>query len=143
MDADLVALASAVAGVAGSSITFVASPDLALKLALRRGELPYPTLSSAALSAGTIMAIATNALVTAIDPVPQIDGSAETVLHRDTSPTQIGIPRDPAVPEDVNTVAAPTVSLWQSDIVAVRLILGASWMLRAPGAVAYVQGATW
>jgi hypothetical protein len=81
MIADLVKLASAVAAVAGSSITFVASPDLALKLALRGNEFPYRILTSFALAAGTIMAVANNALAVAIDPVPEITASTAAALH--------------------------------------------------------------
>jgi hypothetical protein len=137
MIADLVKLASAVAGVAGSSITFVASPDLALKVGLRGAELPYRILTSFALAAGTIMAIASNALAVAIDPVPEITVSTAAALHMDTAPAPISTAGAP------NVVAAPTKSMWQVDALALRLILAASWGLRAPGAVAVVAGATW
>jgi hypothetical protein len=137
MIADLVKLASAVAGVAGSSITFVASPDLALRLALRGTEFPYRILTSFALAAGTIMAVGANALAVAIDPVPEITVSSAAALHMDNDPDPISTPGTP------NAVAAPTKSMWQVDALALRLILGASWGLRAPGAVAIVTGATW
>lgn len=137
MIADLVKLASAVAPVAGSSITFVASPDLALKLALRGGELPYRVLSSFALASGTILAVANNALAVAIDPTPEITVSTSALLHMDTDPKPIGTAGSPPV------IAAPAQSMYQIDALALRLILGVSWGLRAPGAVAVVSGVTW
>ena len=137
MIADLVKLATAVAPVAGSSITFVASPDLALRLALRGGELPYRVLSSFALAAGTVLAVANNALAVAVDPVPEMTVSTSALLHMDTDPDPIGTAGSPAV------VAAPAQSMFQVDALALRLILGASWALRAPGAAAVVSGVTW
>ena len=137
MIADLTKLATAVAPVAGSSITFVAAPGVALKLALRGGELPYRVLSSFALATGTILAVASNALAVAVDPVPEISVSNTSLLHMDTDPDPIGTPGSPPV------VAAPAQSMWQIDALALRLILGVSWGLRAPGAVAVINSVTW
>jgi hypothetical protein len=142
MDRDLVNLATAVSGVAGSSIVFVASPAAALKLALRRGEMPYRVLTSAALAAGTIMAVATNALATAVDPVPEIDAARDALVHMDTQPAHIGVPDD-ADPDTLATISAPARSFFQTDTVGLRLILGASWQVRAAGAVAVVNSVSW
>ncbi len=55
-------------------------------------------------------------------------------------------------PSDIGTgtapdavVAAPTQSFFQTDAIGLRLIIGASWTLRAPAAtaVAVITGATW
>ena len=137
MIADLVKLASAVAPVAGSSITFVASPAVALKLALRGGELPYRVLSSFALASGTILAVANNALAVAIDPAPEMTVSKNALLHLDTDPKPIGTPGSPPV------VAATAQSMYQVDALALRCILGVSYGLRAPGAVAVINSVTW
>jgi hypothetical protein len=138
MDYDLTALALAVAGVGGSSIVFVASPALAFKVTYRRPDLAYRVLSSAALAAGTILAVAPNALVTAIDPIPEIAASRSAVLHMESeTPLQIGTAGSPP------TVAAPSRSMWQVDSIALRAMLGVSFGLRAPGAVAVITGATW
>ena len=40
-----------------------------------------------------------------------------------------------------NTVAAPTKSLWQSDLLSIRLVLEASWALRTSGGLAWVEDA--
>jgi hypothetical protein len=40
-------------------------------------------------------------------------------------------------------VASPVRSLWQTDTVGIRAILRCAWALRATGAVAWLQSATW
>lgn len=137
MTKDLGALAAAAAPIAGSRITFVASPGEAAKLLLRASPaFPFPLHASGALPAGTVVAIATNALASAVDPVPEIDVSREAVLHMDTSPTQISTEAG---------AAAPVQSMFQGDCVALRLLFGVSWVLRAPAsqAVAVIRGVTW
>jgi hypothetical protein len=100
--------------------------------------LPYRVFSSSGLAANTIMAVATNALAVAVDPVPRIESSVEAVMHyEDASPAQIGTAGSP------NTVAAPTSSLYQTDTVGLKIILKVPWGLRASGAVAWLTSATW
>ena len=137
--ADVVNLAAAVTGVAGPNIVFVASPSEWIKIALRPREFAFPVLPSAALPTGTVMAVAVNALAVAFDPVPEFEVASEGLLHMDTEPTHISVAGDP------NTVAAPTQSLYQTDALGLRLILGTSWALRAPAAssVAVVEDVTW
>jgi hypothetical protein len=131
---DLSALAAAVAPLGGSAITFVASPATAVRLSARiHSPLPYPVLASAALTAGTVVAIAHNALAVAVDPTPDIEASAESVVHMDTVPAPIS----------ASGAAVSTRSLWQTNCVAIRVILEVSWALRASGAVAVVNSVTW
>jgi hypothetical protein len=139
MRRDVGALAGAVAAVAGSQIVFVASPDVAAKLLLTANPaLPYPVLTSGALATGTLMAVAANAIAVAVDPVPSIDASTEGVLHyEDGTPLQIGTAGSP------NTIAAPSRSLYQTDVIGLRVFLNVSWGLRASGAVAWVTSVTW
>jgi hypothetical protein len=136
---DLGALAQAVAGVAGMSIAFVASPAAAVKIALRAGpEFRFPVLASNGLAAGFVMAVALPALASAVDPAVRIDASAESLVHmEDTTPLQIGVSATP------NTVSAPTRSLFQTDAIGFRIILEASWGLRAANAVSWTEAITW
>jgi len=53
-----------------------------------------------------------------------------------TTPADIGVPGSP------NTVSAPTRSLWQTDTMALRLILRCAWAA-APGMVQMVSGTNW
>ena len=126
MAADLATLAGAVARVAANSIALVAAPEQAVSINLRLPQLPYDVLAAKALAKGTVIAIATNALVSAFENVPRIEASREIAQAADTAPgTQ------------------PTTSVFQTDNIALRLILPASWGLRASGALAYMTGVAW
>jgi hypothetical protein len=138
---DLGALAAAVAPVGGLQIVFVANPAEAVKIVLRAGpdfNAKFPVLASNGVAAGTVIAVAVNALAVAADPAPRFERSKDATLHmEDTTPLPIGTPGSP------NVIAAPVRSLWQSDSVGVRLIMEVSWGLRAAGAVAFVSSVTW
>lgn len=135
MIADLIALGAAVAPVAGEQITFVASPVQAVKIALQGPQpFPYELRSSAALANGTVVALATNLLASWIDPTPEFQMSTEGILHMSTEPL-------PIVAGGVR--ADPTRSMFQTDCVAMRVILEASWVKRAAGGVAVVNGVSW
>lgn len=138
MVGDLEALTAAVAPVAGDNIVLIGSPGLQMKLAARRVSLPVPVLTTGALAAGTLVAIAPAALITVLDPVPSIDSSRDAVVHMDDDPLHIGTTSDTGA-----VIAAPTRSAYQTDTVVTRLILQASWALRAPGAIAHLTGAAW
>jgi hypothetical protein len=74
----------------------------------------------------------------AVDPVPRIEVSKEAVFHsEDTLPLAISATGEP------NTIAAPVRSLWQTDCVAVRLIMQVAFGLRANNGVAWTENVTW
>jgi hypothetical protein len=133
---DLGNLANAVAAVGGLGITFVASPKEAVKIAMLRGaDFPFEVLSSGAITAGTVIAVAHDAIVSATGPGVRIEVTPEAVLHmEDASPAQIATG---------GAVAGTVLSLWQQDLIGMRLVFDASWMPRASGAVAFVQSVTW
>jgi hypothetical protein len=139
MMGDLAALAAAVAPVGGSQIAFVAAPGEAAKIALRSTGAPsLPMLASCGLAAGTVVAVALNALVVATDPVPRFSMTKQAAYHaEDTIPLPISTPGAPA------TVAAPARSLYQTDCVALRMIIEISWALRAPGSLAWIENVSW
>ena len=121
------------------NIAFVAAPGEAVKIALRAGsEFKFPVFASSALAAGIVMAVALPALVSAIDPAVRFEVGQDALMHfEDTTPLAIGTVGSPA------TVAAPALSMWQSDLSAFRVVLEACWGLRATGAVAWITGVTW
>jgi hypothetical protein len=137
---DLTKLAAAI-GVATTGLAIVAHPAQANAIKLRRGgtfpsAIPvWPTLG---VAAGTVIALDPAAFASAFGPEPEISSSTETLVHlEDTTPAQIGTPGSPS------TVAAPTRSLFQTDAIAVRLILRCAWTWRVSGAVAWISGTTW
>ena len=76
------------------------------------------------------IAVATNGLASISDSVPEFVVTKEASLHMDDAPQNLG-----SVPV--------TKTMWQTDMIAIRLKFRLSWILRDPRAVAWVQGCTW
>jgi hypothetical protein len=135
---DLAKLASTVAPVGGLDLMFVAGPYAAAAITTYQPLLKFPVFCSGAVNDTTVICIAPSAVVVAggNDP-PKIDVSIETVLHMDTAPTPLSTAGTP------NVIAYPVRSLFQTDVVAVRLRANIDWALRASGAVAFVSSVTW
>jgi hypothetical protein len=129
----LVGVTSAVAPVAGNGgIAVVTSPtsSIAINLLLPR-EPPFAVLVASNLAPGTTIAIALNALVSAVEGPPGIDASTDAVVHEETGPmANIG----------GGVMAKPLRSLFQSDTVGLKLRWPLSWALRSPQGVAWIQG---
>jgi Phage capsid family len=138
MAADVGAIAQAIAQVAGSNggAIIVAAPREAVMLSMMAEEsFIWPVRMSAAIPAGTVIGIAAAGLATAVD-VPRIESSQEVALHmEDTTPL--------ALVSAGGVVAAPIRSAFQTDSIALRLVLPATWALRSNKTVAWVQGAGW
>jgi hypothetical protein len=137
---DVEALIAALAAAGGgANPVFIAAPGQAAALKMRIGpRFDYPVLASAALAAGTIVAIEVKSFVSGFSATPTFDASNQTVVQlEDTSPAQIGTVGTP------NVVAAPLRSLWQSNCTAVKMILRCAWGMRAPNHVQLVSSTTW
>jgi Phage capsid family len=135
---DLTALATAVAPVGGTNLAFVASPGEAIKIALQAGsQFRIPVYATSGLAAGFVLCVALNALASAISPAPNFAASIETLLHTDTVPAQIGTVGTP------NVVAARSQSLFQQDLIALRLTFDLAWALRNSAGLAWVSSVTW
>ena len=134
---DLAALATAVAPVAGNGeIVLVASPDAAVALRLRLPtSVTWPVLTSASLPAKTVIVIAANAIVSAIEGAPQIDASQEAEFVRDSTPQEIVT--------SGGTVGSSVGSLFQTDQVALRLRWPISWALRSASGLAHMANVNW
>jgi len=98
-------------------------------------NLEYPVLSTAALPAKSVVAVAANALVSGFAPLPEIDISRESTLHWETAPAEIV--------GSGGVIAAPTGSLAQSDRIALRMKMQAAWALRASNAIAFANNVAW
>lgn len=136
MVADLSALAAAVAPYAGNGgIIFVASARQAvpINIGLFRG-LDYPLLVSSSLAAGTVIAIAQPALVSALGAAPLIDETKVATMHTDTAPQPLA---------SGGTMPSPVTVTYQTDKVGWRLRWPISWALRDPNAIAFMSAVTW
>jgi hypothetical protein len=136
---DLDSIISSVAVVAANNpIVVIASPARARRLKLRLANSADPgfeIMASSAVGAAEIVAIASNGLISACDPVPRISVSTEGALVMNTVAAE--------VVNAAGTVGAPTRSLWNTDSVAVRLILECNWALRSSAALAWVGSVAW
>ena len=133
---DLAALAGAISQYAGNgAIAYVMAPPQAVRAALVAGG-SLAVLTSSSLTAGTVIALATNAVASAIEPV-QIDASRAVSIHEADPAAVIATAGSPVV------YAAPQRSLFQTDSVALRLRWPLSWTVRNPGAVAFVTATKW
>jgi hypothetical protein len=119
---DLQKLATAIGPVSGNgNIVLIASPDAAAALVMRLpSSVQWPVLTSASLPARTVIAVAANAIVSAVEGSPQIDASQEAEFHRDSVPQEIV--------SAAGTVAQP---------------VGSVWALRDSRGVAFMQNVNW
>jgi hypothetical protein len=136
MVADLSALAASVAPLAGNGqIVFIAAAKqaAAITIGLAR-SLDYPLLASTSLTAGTVIAVALPALVSALGAAPQIDETRAATMHMDSAPQAIATG---------GTMAGPTTVMFQTDKVALRLRWPISWALRDANAISHIAAAAW
>jgi hypothetical protein len=136
MAKDLSALIAAIAaaGIDTASVVFICAPPQAMSLSLTAGpHFSHRIIEAASLANGTVVAIATSALIVAGEGTPVIDTSKQATLHFSDPASQIAT---------TGTIATPTVSTFQSDLLALRCIARLTWAT-APGAVSELTGATW
>ena len=139
MFADLATLGAAVSVVGGMNFCYVANPTAAIKIALRRStnNFPYPVYASSALT-DEVCCLAFDALAVAGgDGVPRFETSKVAAVHMSTTPTALSVTGTPPV------VAAPSVSLFQHDLIAVKLICDLSWVLRSASGFAWIAAVNW
>src|SRR5262249_35190254 len=133
---DLQALATAIAPVAGNgNIVLVASPDAAVALHMRLLRPEWPVLVSAQLPTRTVIMVAANAIVSAVDGAPMVDASSQTAFVRDTVPQEIVTAG--------GTPATSVGSVYQTDEVLLRLRWPISWGLRSSNALSWMQSVNW
>jgi hypothetical protein len=124
---DLAKLAGVVARAAGNEVVLVMAPEQAVAATLRSDQLIFPVLASAALPVKTVIAVAAAGVGSAADAVPQISVGRENAL----------------IGDDVPGAGPATLSVFQTDGVAVRMTLPVTWTLRSPGTLAWIDAVTW
>lgn len=141
MIGDLTLLASRVAGVAGniSNLIFIADPATAFKIAIALPQFPFQVVASSGLTAGTVIALAANAVAIGAGSSVRYETDDTTTLHmEDTAPADIGIVGSPA-----NIASAPARSLFQTDCVALRLIFECDFKLRVANSLSWMASVAW
>lgn len=132
---------------------WIMNPIQALSVALTQnagGQFPFaqeinnnrlqgfPLIQSATVTAGMVILVDAADYVSTEGDAPRFDVSDQATLHmEDTTPLAIGTAGAP------NTVAAPVRSLFQTDSMALRMIMEVNWAFRRTGVVAWTSGVTW
>lgn len=137
------------------NMVFIMNPQQALSIAFTQPAVPgglfpfaaeinnnrlngRPVIQSGTVPLGTVLCIDAADFVSVAGDTPRFEISDQATLHmEDTAPANIGSTGTPAV------VAAPAVSMFQTDSLALRLILPMNWVVRRAGVVAWVAGVTW
>jgi HK97 family phage prohead protease len=125
-----------------NSIGLVAAPGAGVfpfREEISQGQLGgWPVISSGTVPLGTVIALDAADFVAVGGDAPRFEISDQaTLVFDDTAPADIGTSGAPA------TVGAPAKSMFQTDSLALRLILPTNWCIRRAGVVAWVAGVTW
>jgi HK97 family phage prohead protease len=97
----------------------------------------FPVIDSGTVPPGSMTLLDAADFVAVGAEAPRFELSDQATLHfEDTTPLQIGTPGTPP------TVAAPAQSLWQTDSLALRLVMRLNWYIRRP-VVANIAAVTW
>ena len=125
-----------------NSAGLIASPGAGVfpfRQEVSEGKLSgWPIIDSGTVPLGTVVVIDAADFVAVGGDAPRFEISDQATLHfEDTAPEDIGTAGTPPV------VAAPVKSMWQTDSLALRLILPTNWTIRRAGVVAWVAGVTW
>ena len=86
-----------------------------------------------------MIAVAANAIVSGFDPVPVVSASIDPTIVPDTAPPGLIVPAG-------GTFTNSTWSMFQSDRVALKMMMRAAWALRVPDAadaIAYMTNVAW
>jgi hypothetical protein len=140
MAEDLGNLAASIgaAGIDPNGIVYIAGPrEATIIKTLAAASFDNPVLMTLGLPPKTIIAIAPNAVAYAYRGPPEIeikDPSHSTLHYEGANPL--------ALVDPSGTVAAPSMSNFQGDIVAIRVIGNCAWAV-APGGSAFISGVTW
>jgi hypothetical protein len=137
---DLALLAQAISnsGIAIDDLIIVTTASLGTKIRVLAGpHFADAVLTSAYIPAGTVIGVIPQGLSAGYAGIAEIETSTAATVHmEDTAPLAIGTPGSPP------TVAAPTLSAWQSGLIVIKVRGRCAWCVQ-PGAVAVVTGAAW
>ena len=152
---DLKALVGALAAVnAMGSLVWIMNPVQQIAISLTQnagGDFPfqaeinanrmlgYPVVVSSTCPAGMVILINADDLMVLSGTTPRFDVSDQATLHfEDTTPLQIATGA-----QGSGVLATPTRSMFQTDSLALRMVLPMNWAMRRTGSVAWTSSVTW
>lgn len=121
------------------SLTQNAGGDFPFKQEIGQGRFQgFPVIQSSTVTAGMVIIVDAADFVSVEGDAPRFDMSDQATLHmEDTTPLALSAAATP------NTVAAPIRSLFQTDTMALRMIMDVNWAMRRTGVVAWTSSVTW
>ena len=129
---------AAVLGGGSGAVMFFTSSGRATTLLGYAPALAGRVFGSASIASTTLIAVDPRAFASALGDAVEIRASKETLLHmEDTTPLQIGTAGSPP------TVAAPARAMFQTDSIAIRVIMRMAWAMRVPAVSFITTGLTW
>jgi hypothetical protein len=122
------------------SLTQSAGGDFPFQAEINSSRLlGYPVVVSSTIPAGMVILINAADLMVVQGDTPRFDVSDQATLHfEDTTPLQITTGAQGSA-----VAATPVRSMFQTDSLALRMILPMNWAMRRTGSVAWVTGVTW
>jgi HK97 family phage prohead protease/HK97 family phage major capsid protein len=97
-----------------------------------------PLIDSATVTPKSMILVDAADFVVVGGEAPRLELSDQATLHmEDTNPLDLVGPGSPGV------VAAPQRSLFQTDSIALRMVMPLNWVQRRAGTIAYTTGVTW
>ena len=122
-----------------ASLIQTTTGDTPFRDEIARGTLlGIPIIQSTTGLSDTMAIMDAADFMTATGDTPQFSVSDQAVLHmEDTSPAQLSTVATP------NTVAAPIRSLWQTDTMAIRLLIDINWAKRLAGIFQWADPMVW
>jgi hypothetical protein len=138
MAEDLGALTGAIgaAGIDPTGAVFVCGPREATIIKAKIGlRFDYPVLTTLGLPAKTVACFAPAGVASGYQDAPRIETGKEAVLHmEDTTPAHIV--------GAGGALAAPSKSMFQTDIIAIRVRANCAWAVAA-GAAQVITSVNW
>jgi HK97 family phage major capsid protein/HK97 family phage prohead protease len=134
---------------AGRSLALIMNPAQARNVRMMAGPnsagfgwanqflADFRVIVSTSATAGTVIAIDTADFVTGTGDSPQFEASEQATIHMEDTPTALSAVASP------NTVAAPIRSMFQTNSVALRMLMDVTWAMRRSGMVQWISGVTW
>jgi HK97 family phage major capsid protein len=121
-------------------LTQNAGGDFPFKAEVAAGTLQgYPLIRSTTVTAGMVILLDAADFFSATGDEPRFDVSDQATLHmEDTTPLAIA-----SGAQGSGVLATPTRSLFQTDSLAIRMLLDMNWALRRVGTLAWTQSVTW
>jgi hypothetical protein len=139
MISDLTKLAAAVTVGGSGQVVFVTGPGRAATTAMRSMEVTVGTiLPSLAVPETRVIALDPASIVHGFDGSPEILASEEPVMHMESVPLQIATGA-----QGSGVLATPTQSMFQTAMIAFRMLAGVAFAKRRADCVAYIDNAVW